>query len=55
MTYSAPRLNGPRLNGHPASSATLVNYQMINLHQIFPDNRPTRFNGQKMAGQTLAV
>ena len=53
--YSAPRLNGPRLNGHPVKLATFVNYQMINLHHICPDNRPTRFNGQKMAGQTLAV
>ena len=55
IQYSAPRLNGPRLNGHPALLASFLKYQMTNLHQICPDNRPTRFNGQKMAGQTLAV
>ena len=49
LYYSAPRLNGLRLNGHPALLAKFLNSQFINLHQICPDNRPTPFNGQKSA------
>ena len=39
----------------PLKRPSMVNHQMINLRQICPDNRPTRFNDPKMAEQTLAV
>ena len=49
------RYSAPRLNGHPALLASFLKYQKTNLHQIYLDKWPSRFNGPNIAAKWVAV